>query len=204
MSGNTVPIELEFDLLTPVSPRETDELAHGPSRRHLRPAETPVTSSRPRHLSPLWGALLSVGIVLGIFATQLGLSIAVSQGAYEARALELEQRDLQRVERVLSQNVDKLASPQNLADNAAALGMVQNSNPATIRLSDNVVLGDLAQRTSEVQANLVPNATLENLPVVDADGLLVSRDFGQAAAAVEAVSAAPVVWEGNLPSPDTR
>ena len=204
MSGNTVPIELEFDLLRPVETHEGTDHTLEPTRKHLRPAETLVPRARKRHLSPLGGALLAVGIVIGIFATQLGLSIAVSQGAYEARALELEQRDLQRVERVLSQNVDKLASPQNLADNAAALGMVQNSNPATIRLSDNVVLGDLAQRTSQVQANLVPNATLENLPVVDADGLLVSRDLGQAAAAVEAVSGTPVVWEGNLPSPDTR
>lgn len=204
MSGNTVPIELDLDLLRSATPDVSSDPQLEPSRRHLRPAETLAPRARLYRLSPLWGALTAVGIVLGIFATQLGLSIAVSQGAYEARALELEQRDLQRVERVLSQNVNKLASPQNLADNAAALGMVQNSNPATIRLSDNVVLGDLTQRTTQVQANVVPNATLENLPVVDADGLLVSRNFGQAAAAVEALSGAPVVWEGNLPSPDTR
>ncbi|MBU3994291.1 MAG: hypothetical protein KKF42_00710, partial [Actinobacteria bacterium] len=145
-----MPIELDLDLLRSATPDVSSDPQLEPSRRHLRPAATLAPRARLYRLSPLWGALTAVGIVLGIFATQLGLSIAVSQGAYEARALELEQRDLQRVERVLSQNVNKLASPQNLADNAAALGMVQNSNPATIRLSDNVVLGDLTQRTTQV------------------------------------------------------
>lgn len=206
MSGNTVPIDR--DALRAVVAPGHDEFEHTLPRRHLRPAELPGDRTERRaarsRRSPLVGALTAVGIVLGIFAGQLGLSIALSQGAYEARALELEQRDLLRVERVLNQNVEKLASPQNLADNAAALGMVQNSNPATLRLSDNVVLGDLAQRTTEVQANLVPNSTLANLPVVDADGLMIARDFGQAAAAVEALSGAPVAWEGNLPAPDTH
>lgn len=201
MSGNTVPIERE--LLRPLRTIDPAPVEDAPAERHLRPAQ-PAPARSARRRSPLLGALAAVGIVIAIFATQLGLSIAVSEGAYEASALELEQRDLVRVERVLNQNVDKLASPQNLADNAAALGMVQNSNPATLRLSDNAVMGDLTQRTTEVQPNLVPNATLENLPVVDAEGLLVSRDLGQAAADVEAISEAPVVWEGNLPAPDTH
>lgn len=171
-------------------------------RRHLRPVRQAGT--RKQGLSPLIAALTCVGIVLGIFAAQLGLSIAVSQGAYEARALELEQRDLMRVERVLAQNVDKLSSPQNLAENAVGLGMVQNATPATLRLSDNKVLGSLDSRTSAVQDNLVPNATLTNLPVVDADGLLVPRDDGQAEADAAAAAHSPVPWQGELPAPDTH
>ena len=196
MTGNTVPIE-------PL-PLRTLEAApiDAPERRHLRYAEP---AARPRRrVGPVAGALTAVVVVLATFAAQLGLSIAVSEGAYEMRALETEQRDLRRVERVLTQNVERLASPQNLADNAAALGMVQNSTPATLRLSDAAVLGDLAPRTAEVQQNLVPNATLEHLPVVDAEGLLVARGGGQAAAAVEASAATPVAWEGKLPAPDTH
>lgn len=173
-----------------------------PERRHLRPVRSAIRARRG--LSPLLAALTSVGILLGILAAQLGLSIAVSQGAYEARALELEQRDLLRVERVLAQNVDKLSSPQNLAENAAKLGMVQNATPATLRLSDQAVLGDLQPRTTAAGDNLVPNATLDNLPVVDADGLLVSRTEGQAAAAGATAASAPVPWQGKLPAPDTH
>lgn len=173
-----------------------------PERRHLHPVRSAIRARRG--LSPLLAALTAVGILLGILAAQLGLSIAVSQGAYEARALELEQRDLLRVERVLAQNVDKLSSPQNLAENAVKLGMVQNATPATLRLSDHAVLGDLQPRTSAAGENRVPNATLENLPVVDADGLLVSRNEGQAGAAASAATTAPVPWQGKLPAPDTH
>lgn len=173
-----------------------------PPERHLRPVRTAARNRRG--LSPLLAAFIAVSIVVGIFGAQLGLSIAVSEGAYEARALELEQRDLLRVERVLSQNVDKLSSPQNLAENALQLGMVQNSTPATLRLSDGAVLGALNVSTSEVQSNSVPNATLENLPVVDADGLLVSRNDGQAAAAAELAASTPVPWQGKLPAPVTH
>lgn len=168
--------------------------------------------SQPRHLrlapaarrklgrSPVVASLVAVGVVLVILATQLGLSIAISQGAYEARALEVEQRDLSRVERVLSQNVGKLSSPQNLAENAAALGMVQNARPATLRLSDGVVLGALESVTSDPRGNIVPNSSLDAMPVVDAEGLLVPRG-----ASTQAVSsAAPVRWKGKLPAPNTH
>lgn len=171
-------------------------------RPHLRPVRT--STPRRRGLSPLVAGLTCAAIVGAIFVAQLGLSIAVSEGAYETRALELEQRDLMRVERVLTQNVDMLASPQNLAENAAKLGMVQNATPATLRLSDQKVVGSLDPRTSAVQDNLVPNATLTNLPVVNAEGLLVTRSDGQAAADAAEAAAAPVPWQGALPAPDTH
>ncbi|CAG7596927.1 hypothetical protein LEUCIP111803_00111 [Leucobacter soli] len=174
-------------------------------RRHLRPVRSTAADAPARRgLSPLLAALSCGVVVVAILATQLGLSIAVSQGAYEVRALELEQRDLARVERVLSQNVDKLSSPQNLAENAAKLGMVQNATPATLRLSDHKVLGSLTPRTSAVNDNLVPNAALDGLPVVNAEGLLVARNGGQAAAVDAGGSDAPVAWRGKLPAPDTH
>lgn len=150
------------------------------------------------------GALAAVGLILATLFAQLGLSIAVSDGAYEARALQVELRDLTRVERVLSQNTDKLASPQNLADNAAQLGMVQNTTPATLRLSDGAVLGSLAGPTSAVAGSRVPNATLVGLPVVDADGLLTERNPEQAAQAAAVAATAAIPWEGPLPAPQTH
>lgn len=196
--SNTVP--LEFDRAQILRPAVPSPAAPAPER-HLRPAAAP---QRRAGFSPLIGALASVGIVLAILAAQLGLSIAISQGAYEVRALEIEQRDLGRVERLLSQNVDKLASPQNLAENAAQLGMVQNVRPATLRLSDGAVLGTLESVTTEVQGNLVPNSTLESMPVVDEAGLLVSRNAGLAGAAAAETAAPPVRWEGKLPAPVTH
>lgn len=171
-------------------------------RRHLRPVEQPRSQPR-RGRGPLAGALTAGAIILVILASQLGLSILISGGAYEMRALELEQRDLLRVERVLQQNVEKLASPQNLVDNAAQLGMVQNATPATLRLSDAAVLGSLESATSDVTANNVPNETLSSMPVVDAEGLMVPRG-GQAAADDALADLTPVPWKGKLPAPKTH
>lgn len=195
----TLPVKFDSAALRLGAPAQAPKTT--PGERHLRPVSVPTAAPRPRR-SPLAIALAGVGIILAIFATQLGLSIAISQGAYETRALETEQRDLGRVERVLSQNVDKLASPQNLAENAAALGMVQNTRPATLRLSDGAVLGALDSETTEASGNLIPNSTLENMPVVDAAGLLVPR--GQAAGAQSETMDPPVRLSGKLPAPDTH
>ncbi|MBL3687256.1 hypothetical protein D3248_09900 [Leucobacter zeae] len=203
--SSTVPIEVDRRALLR-APAPAPETPGG--ERHLRLAQPAARPRKRPGLTPLAGSLAAVGVVLVILAVQLGLSIAVSQGAYEARALEIEQRDLGRVERVLSQNVDKLASPQNLAENAAALGMVQNAPPATMRLSDGAILGKLAASTTEAPGNLVPNATLESMPVVDAKGLLVDRDAAAAgaagASAQKASTEAPVRWKGKLPAPNTH
>lgn len=203
MNANTVPLD-RAELSSAVSGGEW--LAPIPARDTKPDLRiVPQTNRRAgRKLSPLMGALTGVGLILAILFAQLGLSIAVSEGAYEARALQLELRDLTRVERVLSQNTAKLSSPQNLADNAAQLGMVQNSTPATIRLSDGAVLGALSGPTAEVSSNSVPNATLNGLPVVDADGLLTERNPEQAGQLAAEADQAAILWEGPLPAPQTH
>ncbi|MEB4616570.1 hypothetical protein, partial [Leucobacter sp. M11] len=149
----------------------------------------------------LIGAIVSLAIVAVLLITQLGLSIATSEGAYETASLKLEERDLMRVERVLSQNVEKLASPQNLAAEAGDLGMVLNSSPAYLRLSDTTILGDLAMKTHEPTENSVPNELLDELPAVNAAELQTPKPV-QAQAPV--APAKPVIWEGQLPAPLTR
>lgn len=199
MNANTLPLDRE--LLRAVSAEPSPSPSALPSRPALGLVPAPRTR---RRTTPLAGALTAVGVILAVLFLQLGLSIAVSAGAYESRALQVELRDLTRVERVLAQNVDKLASPQNLAVNAATLGMVQNTTPATLRLSDDAVLGDLAGGAAAITGNVVPNSTLDGLPVVGADGLLVDRNSEQAAAAAADPVSTAVAWEGALPAPQTR
>ena len=202
MNASTVPLDRD-ELLSAVTlaPGRALPLDEHSSPPHLRIAPQPSTRKRR---NPLIGALTAVAVVLGVLFAQLALSIAVSEGAYETRALQAELRDLTRVERVLAQNAEKLASPQNLAENAVRLGMVQNTTPATLRLSDSAVLGTIAGGTAALAGNLVPNSTLEGLPVVDADGLLVARSSEQAVLAAAAASTAPIAWEGSLPAPQTH
>lgn len=202
MSGNTVPLNRDelFVAVTHASESAQTEATQVAAKPALRIAE--LVAKRPQN--PLIGALTAVAVVLAVLFAQLGLSIAVSQGAYETRALQTELKELTRVERVLSQNAEKLASPQNLAENAARLGMVQNTTPATLRLSDGAVLGNIVGAKASLTANTVSNSTLEGIPVVDADGLLSERDSEKAAIAADAAKLAPVAWEGLLPVPQTH
>jgi hypothetical protein len=207
VNASTVPLDRD-ELRLAVSTSSVHSQPGDPTPHSVRPdlrlAPEPAPIARKRLMSPLAGALAAVGVILVTLIAQLGLSIAVSEGAYEARALQVELRDLTRVERVLSQNAAKLSSPQNLVDNAVRLGMVQNTTPATLRLSDAVVLGNLSGPTTAVAGNLVANSTLEGLPVIDANGLLSERNPEQAALAAAAANTAPISWEGPLPAPQTH
>lgn len=202
MTGNTVPLDREELYVATTSAEAAFENASNrfTAKPALRIAE--LVAKRPHN--PLVGALTAVAVVLTVLFAQLGLSIAVSQGAYETRALQTELKELTRVERVLSQNAEKLASPQNLAENAARLGMVQNTTPATLRLSDGAVLGNIVGAKAALTANTVSNSTLAGIPVVDANGLLSARDSEKAAIAAEAAKLTPVAWEGLLPAPQTH
>lgn len=190
--------DLIHDAVTVQPAHPTPQAPGREARPHLRPVTAPARRARR---SPVAGAIIAACAILSIFAAQLALSILVSQGAYEGRALEIEQRDLARVERVLEQNLDKLSSPQNLAENASALGMVQNVAPATLRLSDGVIQGPLASETRDASENLIPNSQLDSLPMLDAQGLLTPRNTEEASAID--VSAA-VRWQGKLPAPATH
>ena len=142
--------------------------------------------------------------MLGAFligAAQMSLSIMTTQGTYEIAALTKEQRDLTYEKQILYDDVAGLSSPQYLAANAAALGMVINEAPSYLRLSDGAILGpsEVAMGTSSVDAigrGSVPNALITNTPLVtvpDAtiDGLPVE------------VAETPDGGVGNTPPPLT-
>lgn len=204
MSGNTVPIELDpIELDIPLGSEHERAVEATGDLRRSRLQLVPRVFRRGAH-SRVFMAATTLGTLGVILAAQLILSIFTSEGAYEVSNLELEQRDLIRVERVLSQNVEKLASPQNLAENATKLGMAVNATPSYLRLSDGAVLGQVGTSTQSVGANTVANELLTDLPIVSADGLLVDRQ--SAAAGVDAKNSAPipVVWDGLLPAPQTH
>lgn len=201
-------------------------LAHsGPARRRLawietaRPAEEERRShlevvatrsqrrARPRALY----AIVAVGALFAIVVAQLLLSIAISQGAYQLSSLQDKQTQLQRAYQAASEDLNRISSPQNLAANANALGMVSNSSPAYLRLSDGAVLGapvaanGAAGTVTGGQGNLVPNAQLNGVPLVGHTGK--SAQAGNSASAGAAATPAPkptVPLEGALPTPVTH
>lgn len=207
-----------------------------------RTAPRPVEEERPNHLEVVPTrtqrrarprtayAIVAVGVLLGIVVAQLLLSIAVSQGAYQLSSLQSKETQLQRSYQAASEDLNRLTSPQNLAANANALGMVSNSNPAYLRLSDGAVLGAAlpadgsAGTVTGGQGNLVPNSLLTGVPLVTAPKVSAAPKTATTAkpattpattgtqtgnsattgAADPAVPPASVPLDGALPTPVTH
>jgi hypothetical protein len=172
--------------------------------------------SRPRAVY----AVVAIGVLFGIVVAQLLLSITMSQGAYQLSSLQLKQTQLQRAYQAASEDLNRLASPQNLAANANALGMVTNSNPVYLRLSDGAVLGAPVAASGSAgtvtggQGNLVPNVLLNGVPLAvgapqaaapgtapATAGTANSPSVGGAAASTPP---ATVPLDGALPTPVTH
>ena len=111
-------------------------------RRRLEVVAAPAPRRRPRLL---YGIIAVAGAVT-IGAAQMGLSILTTQGSYEVAQLTREQRDLTYQKQILTDDVAGMNSPQFLAANASALGMVIAESPNYLRLSDGAVLGAVVRR----------------------------------------------------------
>ena len=131
-------------------------------------------------------ATITVGaIAIAIF--QLLLHIATSSSVYELAHLQGEKRELTTTTQILGQQVDSLASQQNLANAAQKLGMISNANPVFLRLADQKVFGKpKAALTADgrVSRNLVPNSAMIRTSVIAAptETLATGVDAGVAAA----------------------
>jgi hypothetical protein len=204
----TMPITpLESPQTSPAAPRESPRrrLAVVPSRSQRR--------ARPRSFY----AVVTVATVGLIVVVQLLLSIAVSNGAYQLQGLQDKSTTLARDYQAVSEQVNSLKSPQNLAANAAALGMVVNANPTYLRLSDGSVLGAPGSAYApNPSTNLIPNSLLSGLPLAasptkDANGQPVqpaSKDPGANQGAPgsndQQAKKGPVPLDGALPAPTTH
>lgn len=154
----------------------------------LRPNIEFVASKANRKARPkAFYPLIAMAVVFGIIISQLLLSVAVSSGAYEIAELSQQNKELSRTHQTMTQDIDRLSSPQNLASNAGVLGMVNNATPVYLRLSDGAVLGSpVAAKNAAGAASSsarVPNSLLNGVP-------LVTQVESEAAAAAAKKSAA--------------
>lgn len=178
--------------------------------RGLRAVPSPARRRRPRLI---YGVVAVLGAFL-IGAAQMSLSILTTQSSYEIAALTQQQRELTWQAQILYDDVAGLSSPQYLAANASALGMVIDESPSYLRLSDAAILGTGAAAVGASSVDAIgrgavanalitdtplitdPGATIEGAPVetpeTDADGTpIVDPD------------APPPITDG-LPTPSTH
>lgn len=178
-----------------------------PERRHIQ-----IVSPRSqRHARPkIVYALSAVTGVAVIVIAQLLLSVGISQSAYEVSRLQASQVELGRTAESVTEDLVRVSSPQSLAANAEALGMVTNSNPLFLQLSDGAVLGAPASASGSQAgtASLVPNSLLAGVPLITelpqntGQGASLGGSPAEPPAAVAPV--APAVESNALPTPTTR
>lgn len=177
-----------------------------------------------------------VGTLVGIFAVlmgQLGLSIALGSGAYEIRDLERQLAERNRDLSIVSEEIGTMQDPHTLAQLAVTLGMVDNADPAYLRLSDSQVMGsgDPARVGGTSLVSVVPGdptaATLATAQVVsqqaptqgeslpgfaaldgDTGDVVIPGDTLEGVTALvpetPAVAANSPSFGGDLPAPVTR
>ena len=107
--------------------------------------------------------------VAAIAVLNLCIHIMTSNAVYELADLQAQKRELTTTTQILGQQVDSLASQQNLANAAEKLGMISNANPVFLRLEDQKVFGKpKAALTADgrVSRNLVPNSAMIRTSVI--------------------------------------
>jgi hypothetical protein len=182
------------------------DLRRSPGRR-LRVVEEPSRRRRPKLI---YGVVALVG-ALTIGAAQMALSILTTQGSYELSTLTQEARQLTWQKQILYDDVAGLSSPQYLAANASALGMVIDESPSYLRLSDGALLGagDAALGASSVDAinrATVPNALITDTPLVTAPGATIEGVPVETDVVVTdgGVANTPPPLTDGLPTPSTH
>lgn len=88
-----------------------------------------------------WFPVLCIALLLVGLGAVLGLNTAMAQDSFEVTALEARTAELSDTEAALEQSINDHSSPQNLAIEARALGMLPNSTAAFIDIEKGRILG---------------------------------------------------------------
>ncbi len=157
-----------------VDPVVAPSRAPRPSRNRPELVEVTPTRAQRRARPRIAYAIVAVAALGILLLAQLGISMVLSQGAYELNSLTAEQTKLSRTQQSLSEDLRVLDSPQNLARNAQALGMIANSTPVYLDPKTGRVYGTPTPATPDEAtgntANQVPNSLLDDVPLVAKQG----------------------------------
>ncbi len=178
---------------------------------HTSASSQPRQRRRPR----AFFAYVTAGVMFGVMVIQMLLSVATESGAYEIASLQAANKEATRSYQQMTQEIDRLASPQHLALNAEALGMLSNNTPAYLRLSDGAVLGSptsgdgFKNLVASDGGSLVPNSLLSGVALVTtapADGAAATASVGttQPGAPAAPAPTGPVPLSNGLPGLSTR
>ncbi len=129
-----------------------------PERRLQVVPQVEVSRSR----SPF---VLLVVVVLGAgLVGLLLLNTTLQQGAFAIHDLKVANSQLEERQGSLEHRVARLKAPENLAGRAQAIGMVPNTNPVFLRLSDAAILGTAVPARARPTPKPAPKTTPQVTP----------------------------------------
>jgi len=146
--------------------RERPGQVADPRQVRLRAVTTAQTSASTKSRPKIQFAVVGVlGFAL-IMGAQLVMSLVLSDGAYQLSRLKTETVQLERTTADLSQKIEVLSSPQNLAVSAEKLGMVTATRPAFLNLTTGKVTAgvkNIGKGTSLLGKTSISNIALQKL-----------------------------------------
>ena len=167
-----------------------------------RPGLRAVARPRPR-VNVKFGIAVVSAMVLLVVA-RVFVQVAVESSAYEIASLNAQNVSLARDASFLTEQLNVLDSPQNVAAMAASLGMVSNSSPTYLRLSDGNVWGSGAP----ARAGSVAVAPIANELITQYGGAPDVAGVASttvSASASQSVSTTPAVApQSGIPAPATH
>jgi hypothetical protein len=146
-------------LINPASPRFNAAAA----RASRRPSLVAIPGASKAHSPKLFIVSALIIGFLAIALANLLMTVATSTGVYQVANLKATKQKLALDTQILGQQVTSLSSNQNLSNAAAVLGMVSNSTPVFLNVSQQKVFGTPSAATAtnlRFGKNLVPNAAM--------------------------------------------
>ncbi|MBM7795145.1 hypothetical protein [Pseudoglutamicibacter cumminsii] len=119
-------------------PQHSGQASHGATAETRTPLS--IIEYKPR--KRLWSFIVLCLVIIGAtVATALGINVKVAKGQYELVQLNKQQQQLAQDNQARTAELYNKKSPQNLAANAAKLGMTASGSAATIDIEKKKIYG---------------------------------------------------------------
>lgn len=183
--------------VAPARPRRS------PAPEPRRRLEVAPTRAQRRARPRLIPALVTIGGVGVILLAQLLLSIVLANGAYQISTLQSEKHDAVLQQHALSETLDLYGSPQHLAANAEALGMVASGSAIYLDAKTGAVVGTGSAAGGSMlgTGDQVGNSLLGGTSIVTPTGTTTTTTTGTSGSADGGSGAQN---SGQLASPTTH
>ena len=198
----------------PTRPATVQRPEQGPLRTttHLYP----VPPARPTAVAPQPGRVralvtarnITIIIVafIAIFVGRLLISVATDANAYAIAEKSQLSQNLTRDAQFLQEQLNVLNSPQNLSAAATQLGMISNSNPAYLRISDGKMWGNPQVGTSGLDdRTTIANVLLTTLlPDQSEQGVATDSKPSRGAESGVQTGVGASLGSSTIPAPNTH